>query len=87
MTSAPAFGREPEGNGGAERFIRARKENLFWLTPFETGKPCAWRGTSASVNTMRSGSSTGMATKPQPKCDRSNGVSWLRPHNVRSEGV
>jgi len=28
ITSAPAFGREPEGNGCAERFIRTLKENL-----------------------------------------------------------
>ena len=36
ITSAPAFGREPEGNGCAERFIRTLKENLLWLTTFET---------------------------------------------------
>jgi hypothetical protein len=29
----------------------------------------------------------GMATKPLPRGDRSNGVSWLRPHNFRPEGV
>ena len=28
MTSSPAFVREPEGNGCAERFIRTLKENL-----------------------------------------------------------
>ena len=27
---------EPEGNGCAERFIRTLKENLLWLTTFET---------------------------------------------------
>jgi putative transposase len=37
-TSAPAFVREPEGNGCAERFIRTLKENLLWLTTFDTGE-------------------------------------------------
>lgn len=36
ITSAPAFVREPEGNGCAERFIRTLKENLLWLTTFDT---------------------------------------------------
>jgi putative transposase len=31
ITSSPAFVREPEGNGCAERFIRTLKENLKWL--------------------------------------------------------
>jgi transposase InsO family protein len=36
MESSPAFVREPEGNGCAERFIRTLKENLSWLRRFET---------------------------------------------------
>jgi putative transposase len=36
ITSSPAFVREPEGNGCAERFIRTLKENLLWLTTFDT---------------------------------------------------
>src|SRR4029434_10035706 len=36
ITSSPAFVREPEGNGCAERFIRTLKGNLLWLTTFET---------------------------------------------------
>ena len=36
ITSSPAFVREPEGNGCAERFIRTLKENLLWLRTFET---------------------------------------------------
>jgi transposase InsO family protein len=36
MTSSPAFVRAPEGNGCAERFIRTLKENLLWLTTFDT---------------------------------------------------
>ena len=36
ITSSPAFVREPEGNGCAERFIRTLKEKLLWLTTFDT---------------------------------------------------
>jgi putative transposase len=38
ITASPAFGREPEGNGVAERFIRPLKEQLLWVRPFETGE-------------------------------------------------
>jgi putative transposase len=33
---SPAFVREPEGNGGAERFARVLKENLLWVRRFDT---------------------------------------------------
>lgn len=36
MRSSPAFVREPEGNGCAERFIRTLKENLLWVRLFAT---------------------------------------------------
>src|SRR5215210_476557 len=36
ITSSPAFVREPEGNGCAERFIRTLKEQLLWVERFET---------------------------------------------------
>ena len=36
IQSSPAFVREPEGNGCAERFVRTLKEQLLWLRPFET---------------------------------------------------
>ena len=36
IESSPAFVREPEGNGCAERFIRTLKEQLLWLAPFDT---------------------------------------------------
>ena len=36
IASSPAFIREPEGNGCAERFIRTLKENLLWLQTFDT---------------------------------------------------
>ncbi len=36
ITSSPAFIREHEGNGCAERFIRTLKENLLWVRTFQT---------------------------------------------------
>ena len=36
MASSPAFVREPEGNGVAERFIRTLKEQLLWVRTFDT---------------------------------------------------
>ena len=36
IESSPAFVREPEGNGCAERFIRTLKENLLWVRRFGT---------------------------------------------------
>jgi putative transposase len=36
ITSSPAFVREPEGNGCAERFIRTLKEQLLWIDRFES---------------------------------------------------
>lgn len=34
--SSPAFVREPDGNGWAERFIRTLQENLLWVRSFTT---------------------------------------------------
>jgi putative transposase len=36
IKGSPAFVREPEGNGCAERFIRTLKENLLWVRRFTT---------------------------------------------------
>jgi putative transposase len=36
IASSPAFVREPEGNGCAERFIRTLKENLLWVRRFDS---------------------------------------------------
>jgi putative transposase len=36
VESSPAFVREPQGNGCAERFIRVLKENLLWIRRFAT---------------------------------------------------
>jgi transposase InsO family protein len=38
IESSPAFVREPEGNGCAERFIRTLKENLLWIQTFATSE-------------------------------------------------
>jgi transposase InsO family protein len=36
IQSSPAFVREPEGNGCAERLVRVLKENLLWVRRFDT---------------------------------------------------
>jgi transposase InsO family protein len=36
IQSSPAFVREPEGNGVAERFFRTLKEQLLWARTFDT---------------------------------------------------
>jgi transposase InsO family protein len=36
IESSPAFVREPEGNGVAERFIRTLKEKFLWVHTFDT---------------------------------------------------
>jgi transposase InsO family protein len=36
IVSSPAFVREPEGNGVAERFIRTLKEQRLWVRTFDT---------------------------------------------------
>lgn len=36
IESSPAFVREPEGNGCAERFVRTLKEQVLWIRRFET---------------------------------------------------
>jgi hypothetical protein len=36
IRSSPAFVREPEGNGCAERFIRTPKAQLLWVEHFAT---------------------------------------------------
>jgi putative transposase len=42
IESSPAFVRAPEGNGRAERFIRALKENLLWVRSFATVEELRW---------------------------------------------
>jgi putative transposase len=38
IVSSPAFVREPQGNGCAERFVRILKENLLWLKSFRNAE-------------------------------------------------
>ena len=35
-----AFGREPQGNGIAGRFVRTLKEKLLWVRRFDTVEEC-----------------------------------------------
>ena len=42
IEGSPAFVREPEGNGCAERFIRTLKENLLWMHRFATIEELRW---------------------------------------------
>ena len=42
VASSPAFVRQPEGNGCAERFIRVLKENLLWVRSFDTVEELRW---------------------------------------------
>src|SRR5437764_10775391 len=46
ITSSPAFVREPEGNGVAERFIRTLKEQLLWVRTFDTVEELRGQGCS-----------------------------------------
>jgi putative transposase len=36
IKSSPAYVRQPQGNGCAERFVRILKENLLWARSFAT---------------------------------------------------
>ncbi len=36
IISSPAFVREPQGNGVAERFVKTLKEQLLWVQHFES---------------------------------------------------
>ena len=62
IESSPAFVREPEGNGSAERFIRILKENLLWVQTFANVKELARRSTSSKTDTIESGSSSVITT-------------------------
>ena len=75
LASSPAFVREPEGNGCAERFIRVLKENLLWVRRFDTVEELRLALIAFSRPTTRPGSSSGTATEPQP---RSEPISSLR---------
>ena len=64
MESSPAFVREPEGNGCAERFIRTLKENLLWTRSFDTIDELREALLEFETATTRSGSLRGTATEP-----------------------
>mgnify|MGYP002870233992 CR=1 FL=1 len=62
IASSPAFIREPEGNGCAERFIRILKENLLWVQTFSNVEQLRRRSTSSRIDSIKSGSSSVMPT-------------------------
>ena len=63
IESSPAFVREPEGNGCAERFIRTLKENLLWVRHFATVEELRLALIASSEPTTKPGSSSGTATR------------------------
>jgi putative transposase len=77
IEGSPAFVREPEGNGCAERFIRTLKENLLWVRRFETVEgSCAWPCSGSSRPTTRPGSSSGTATRHRPRSAQISSASY-----------
>ena len=81
IEASPSFVREPEGNGVAERFIRTLKENLLWVRPSIPSKSYESRSSNLQLATTKPGSSPGMATVPQHRCEPSNAslIRTLRP--------
>jgi transposase InsO family protein len=67
IEASPSFVRQPEGNGGAERFIRTLKENLLWVTTSTPSKSCEPHSSSLPLATTKLGSSLGTAIVPQPR--------------------
>ncbi len=62
IEASPAFVREPEGNGCAERFVRTLKEQLLWIRTFETTEQLRLALHEFKVRITRSGSLEGTAT-------------------------
>ena len=85
IASSPAFVREPEGNGCAERFIRVLKENLLVGPPLRHPRGAAPGAASRSSKpTTRAGSSSGTATEPQPRSEPIRSVRCPWPRKRRS---
>jgi putative transposase len=76
MASSPSFVREPEGNGCAERFIRALKEQLLWVRTFATAAELAeaLREFKRIYNERWLIERHGHRTPSQVRCDRAGGV-------------
>ncbi len=62
IESSPAFVRQPEGNGVAERFIRTLKEQLLWVRRFATVEELRLALLSSRTSTTASGCSRSTTT-------------------------
>jgi hypothetical protein len=69
---SPALVRAPEGNGGAERFIRTLKENLLWVRTFDTVEQLCHALIAFREVYNRPGSSSGTASGPPPPSEPSS---------------
>jgi putative transposase len=70
ITASPAFVREPEGNGVAERFIRTLKEQLLWVRPFDAVEEYEWRCWTSRIATIARGSVSGTGIRHLRRCGR-----------------
>jgi putative transposase len=72
VEGSPAFVRQPEGNGVAERFIRTLKENFLWVHTFDTIEElrCALRDFVAHHNATWLVARHGYRTPDQVRADR-----------------
>jgi putative transposase len=72
VESSPAFVRQPEGNGVAERFIRTLKENFLWVHTFDTIEDlrCALRDFAAHHNATWLVARHGYRTPNQVRADQ-----------------
>ena len=84
IESSPAFVREPEGNGCAERFIRTLKENLLWVGHFATVEELrlALSAFRQTYNQSWIIERHGYRTPAQVRADQIGPCSW--PHKRRS---
>jgi transposase InsO family protein len=67
MESSPSFVRQPECNGGVERFIRTLQEQLLWGRCFGTWRNCGVRWRNFVSATTNAGSSSAWATSRPPR--------------------
>ena len=70
--SSPAFVREPEGNGVAERFIGTLKEPLLWVLTFDTVEELRLLEFKERDNTPGSANATGIRLSRE--CARAHGA-------------
>ena len=66
ILSSPAFVRQPEGNGVAERAIRTLKEQLLWVRHFETVEELRQALASFRPSTTHHGSTAALTGTKHP---------------------